>query len=658
MAEAYKLTMYKELQHGSHTVRLNIYEKREDNALVFATPIGDVLQGLEYGIQGRDGEFAPAIQKTSLSMVLIDAPDMKPSQTIQLWGGWEVFYTNDATRFRVDLLIDGALEWSGYVTPDSYEEDLMHHAAISITARDNWGRLNDFEFDAPGDEYGMISVLDLVNAAAAKAGVAMSVSVNDAAAWPTCNGVKLYDHMVNVKAFEGEKWWDAVADTLEGLGMSLTFKGGASFDLAPVRGVVLKGHASMSDVPASSFVFEAPGHRSLAPAVKEIVEKTEFEISEDMLNAPDMTQASFVAGAGFPYTTQPYGTVETTLPVFVLGADQFWKNGGSGSYYSLLNPYNYTTVEGDDDVRLHDGQTLFLACNPGTAANYATAYQNMRGVYARVPMTMMKAKLTFSVQQGARLYDGKDKVGTAPVMENYRSPMIGDVVMRLLYQGDDGSTFFYDGASWKSGAPTYAILRADDASYTADFEVPSADLEKPGVLTIQFICGHYIVQPQYDQEQNGDGLYMPISDIRLVPTRAQKSTDKVTTKYLESNNVILSRSPKIACVNFDTTAPAEVINGVYAPGSGRPAARIWSFGDEEAALPVLIHQQLLCWYARPMNVLTGTLIVNQLKDFPSFGQLWHWKDREFVLTDGRVDLISGRMNNAQLREFIRYEDLW
>ena len=657
MAEVYKLTLYKELQHGGHAVRLNIYQKVDESNLVVLAPIGDVLQGLEYGIQGRDGEFAPAIQKTSLSMVLIDAPDMKPPESFHKWGGWDIFYTNDATRFRVDLLIDGVLEWSGYVTPDSYEEDLMHHAAISITARDNWGRLNDFEFDHKGDQYGMISVIDLVRAAAEKAGVAMSVVVNESAAWPTCNGVKLYDHLLNVKAFEGEKWWDAVADTLEGLGISLTFNGKASFDLAPVRGVVMKGHASMADVPASSFVFEAPGHRSLSPAVKEIVETTSFEISEDMLNAAEMSQSSFVAGAGFPYTTQPYGVVETNLPVFVLGPDQFWKNG-SGSYYSLLNPYNYTTVEGDDDVRLHDGKTLFLACNPGTSTDYATAYQRMRGVQASVPMTMMKAKLCFSIQQGARLYDGKTYIGTAPVMENYQSPMIQDVVMSVFYAGSSGQMRYWNGTEWKQGGPGIVFVKPTEASYTAEIEIPSPDLEFPGVLTIRFICGRYIVQGEYDQEQDGDGIYMPISDIRLVPTRAQKSTDKVTTKYAETNNVILSRSPKIACVNFDTTAPAEVINGVYAPGSGRPAARVWSFSDEEVSLPVLIHKQLLCWYARPMNVLNGTLIVNELKDYPSFGQLWHWKDREFVLTDGRVDLISGRMTNAVLREFIRYEDLF
>ena len=653
----YKLRLTKNLSHGSHTVSLAIYEKT-DSQYMLIQQIGDVLQSLEYGIQGRDGEFAPAIQKTSLTMTLIDAPEMD-ANTIQKWGGWEMFYTNDATMFRVDLRIDGELEWSGYITPDSYEEDLMHHAAISITARDNWGRLNDFEFDHKGDEFGMISVIDLVNAAAKKAGVAMGVSVNDAAAWPTCNGVKLYDHMVNVKAFEGETWWSAVTDTLEGLGLSLTFKGGASFDLAPVRGVVLKGCESMDVVPVSSFVFEAPGHRSLAPAVKEIVEKTEFEISDDMLNAPDMTQSSFVAGAGFPYTTQPYGVVETTLPVFMLGSDQLWKNGSTGSYYSLLNPYNYVTKEGDDDVRLHDGQTLFLACNPGTITDYATAYQKMRGVYTRIPMTMYKATIGFEIKPGVRLFDNKGKIGTAPIREDYICPLISDVIAKIYYTPADGSTgSYYDGKTWKTGNAAYAVIRMPEGSYTAEVEIPSPDIEKPGVLTIHFFCGHYIVYGEYDDEEAGDGIYMPISNIVLKPTRQQRSTDKVTTKYSEQNNVILSRAPKIACVNFDTTAPAEVINGVYAPTSGRPAARVWSFTDEDVTLPVLIHKQLLCWYARPMNVLTGTLIYNELKDYPSFGQLWNWKGREFVLTDGRVDLISGRMRNAQLREFVRYEDMW
>lgn len=652
----YQLQYYKNLTHGDHTVRLNIYRKTEDDATpLFPTPLGDVIEGLEYGIQGRDGDFAPAIQKTSLTLTLVDAPEK--NSVAQKWGGWEEFYTPDATMFRVDLLIDGALEWSGYVTPDSYEEDLTYHSAISITARDNWGRLNDFEFDHKGDEFGMISILDLVLAAAEKAGVAMPVILNTRAPWAQCDGVPLYDHLVNVKAFEDGKWWDAVADTLEGVGMTLTFKGGAEFDLAPVRGVTLKGQGTQDTVQLDGFIFEAPGHRSLAPAVREIVEKADFEISEDMLNARPMTLSSFVAGAGYPYTTQPYGVTETTMPVFMLSSEEFWKDG-EGVYCSLLNTFNYSSVEGDDDVRLHDGHTLYLATNPGTITDYATAYRSMKGVFARVPMTLMKGKVQFSCGAAVRMYDGKMFVGTAPVMENYVSPLIQDVIAKVYYTTDDGTVYYYDGAAWVEGPAQFAVMRPEEASYTCDFEIPSLDLEASGILTIGFICGHYIVRGEYDQEQAGDGMYMPITGIKVVPTRAQRATDKTTTKYIETNNVTLSRAPQIAALNFDTAAPAEVINGIYSPLPGRPAAREWGYGDRTTKLAALIHQQLLCWHARPMNVLTGTLIVNRLKSYPSFRGCWTWKDREFLLTDGRVDLLSGRMRNAQLREFLRYDDLW
>ena len=127
---SYTLKYYKELQHFGHAVRLNIYEKRKSTDQKNAKKIGAVVQALDYGIQGRDGDFAPAIQKTSLRLVLIDAPERNTDD--EKWGGWDEFYTSDATKYKVDLKIDGVLEWSGYITPDSYEEDLMYHSAINL----------------------------------------------------------------------------------------------------------------------------------------------------------------------------------------------------------------------------------------------------------------------------------------------------------------------------------------------------------------------------------------------------------------------------------------------------------------------------------------------------------------------------------------------
>jgi hypothetical protein len=81
----------------------------------------------------------------------------------------------------------------------------------------------------------------------------------------------------------------------------------------------------------------------------------------------------------------------------------------------------------------------------------------------------------------------------------------------------------------------------------------------------------------------------------------------------------------------------------------------WSDGDLETQLPVLIHQQLLAYHSKPNNVLTGTMIADGL---PSFDCLWNWRGKAHLLLSGRVNLITGQMDGAMLREFIRYEDLF
>lgn len=650
MAELdYRLILYKEIvTHGS-AVRLNIYE----NTTIYPRKrkIGDVLVALSYGIQGSGEAVDEPIQKTSLEFSLADAPERNTLS--ERWGDWETFYTPDATGYKVELLIDGVVKWTGFITPDSWEEDLSWHAPVTITARDNWGRLQDFMFDHPGDEDHLISVTDLLAAAAEKAEVAMEVVVNEGVAWPLCDGFPLYDHMINVLAFKDRTWWDALYDTLGSLGLVLTYEDNNRFVLAPLRSRVAKGEGK-------EFKFVASGHRSLAPAVREIVETQSYDFSEDMINAPALTIADFNAGNTYPFTTQPYGVTEKAMPVFSLRSGGFWKQGASG-YYSLLSQFNYLPRQNDDAVRLKDGKTLFLACNPGTAADYSTAQTKMRGVYCEVNMTKMRAELSFRVGAPVRLYGSDYNTGTAPYMAEVTSPAIASIYARIVYTPASGTPKCFNGSAWVTGnAPcTITPPTNEGAVYEAGFVIPSADIDVPGVLHIEFLCGKYIIRGEYTDA--GYGMYMPITELKMTGVWATEAENKVTTKYSEGNNVILERQPAIGCLNFDTTSPNEVLNGVYAPTLGRPASREWRWSDDDATtyqLPVLLHKELLCYHSKPNNVLTGEMIVDGLKGLPSFDCLWLWRGKEHLLMAGRVNLVSGTMEGAELREFVRYEDMW
>jgi hypothetical protein len=657
MAE-YLLRYRKSFTTKGCDVTLNIYKKITSSARWVDKEIGEVLVSLNYGIQGSEDAVDSPIQKTSLEFSLVDAPEL--STRDKICGAWEEFYTPDATGYKVELVVDDVVKWTGYITPDSWEEDLSYHAPISITARDNWGRLQDYKFDLAGNDDHLISVSELIMAAAEKAELAMNVRVDSAVEWPMCKGKPLYDHYINVLTFEDLTWWDALENTLGSLGMCIQYVDNNEFVVTPLRSRCYVGNEFYDLVPKKEFAFEYPGHRSLAPAVKEIVEVQNYEFSDDMINAPALTIGDFDAGSTYPFTSQPYGTTERLMPVFSLRSDRFWKEG-VGDYYSLFCQFNYSPREDDDKVRLQDGNTLFLACNPGTKTDYASAQTKMRGVYCELNMTRMRGEISIKVGAPVRLYGADYNTGTAPYSEQYTCPAISNIFARIMYTAEGYTPMCYNGKKWVSGA-TYCLLSpetSEGVAYEYEFIIPSADIDVPGVLHIEFKCGKYIILGDYELEDaNGKGMYMPISEIKMTNVWEVEAENKVTTKYNENNNVILNRRPAIGCVNYDTISPQEVINGIYSPEIGCPAAREWKWNDSDliTQLPVLIHQQLLTFYSKPNNVLTGSMLVDS--GLPSFDCLWLWKGKEHLLLAGRVNMITGQMDGATLREFRLYDDMW
>ena len=166
---AYALRYYKEFTHADGTViRLEIHKKDSTEE---AVEIGDVVQGLSLQIQGQQDDIDTPIQKTSVLMTFVDAPDIEDGRKN---GFWEEFYTADATQWKVIIRERGAMLpsydtiWGGYITPDSFSEDLVYRGSVSITARDNIGHMQDFPFDAEGDNKGMIKLWDLVRLGWAK----------------------------------------------------------------------------------------------------------------------------------------------------------------------------------------------------------------------------------------------------------------------------------------------------------------------------------------------------------------------------------------------------------------------------------------------------------------------------------------------------------
>ena len=173
--EKYRKTI--EQQNGA-TYRVSIYENRTGPlGSSYPMEIGGFV-ACSFVFQGQQSDVFTPVVKTSLEIVLIDVsdnPTVSASPMNIKQGNWEEFFTPDAMKYKVVLsTVSGSTVtpvWTGYITPDSYEEQLIYHGAISVVARDNIGHLGDIDFDGTEDEGGMVSVGSLVTQALAKVGL-------------------------------------------------------------------------------------------------------------------------------------------------------------------------------------------------------------------------------------------------------------------------------------------------------------------------------------------------------------------------------------------------------------------------------------------------------------------------------------------------------
>ena len=134
MAYGLKYTGYK--QRGTDRVTVNIYAKDWTGATYeLAT-----LTGLSLQIQGAQGTPYSPLIKTSVAIALRDAFDEGSTASDGTtciknggkWGQWEEFYTNDSTKFRVELKHGSTVIWKGYITPDSWGEDMTSRGVINL----------------------------------------------------------------------------------------------------------------------------------------------------------------------------------------------------------------------------------------------------------------------------------------------------------------------------------------------------------------------------------------------------------------------------------------------------------------------------------------------------------------------------------------------
>ena len=654
---AYQLKYYKDFVSQNHTWRLTI--DQDTDLVLTAVEIGPVLQGLRLIVQGDQADIDTPIVKTSLEMVFVDADDLDDARKC---GYWEEFYTSSATEYKVRLLKDNNLEWCGYITPDSFSESLQYRGSVTIIARDNLGALQDFEYDGLPDSSGMVSMMGLFNKAMSVISFPMSYSLSGmgvrrfAFTNDTTSPTEIYEVLFNNKTFQDQTWLEVLESVLTATGHVLRYVGSSKFIIASIRDIPLYDKSYWWDVPVLEAKFCAYGQRELSPAVKTIIDEVKFDIEENFADT-EMPASAYGEQGEYNILTSSDNLQEYPLiypmPVHaVVGGT--WK-ARTVDTSMFLNPFAFPLKDGYSSKKqgdLRDTSVVYLAANneDGTVSDRSAEWRCLLGPG--------KYRFSMKLDNPVALYDDNTKIGHIDL-----SMYLSRLRFHLRFLAKNGSAnqeYRTSSGTWNRGTSTDANSLFPNVDFPATFEFPVLEVETIG--EIQLLVTYVGTTKKMDSPEGiSKGAYVPFKEFSLTDVNLENTSipgsQKVTTAYNSKNNILIQRRPEFGFNAGDVASPKIIKNGMFIlKDNWYESSDQWIFNNSDAPnpLPVLIHQQMLAYYSKPNNVLTGELATSN----PLFNALYEWNGKKHILTSGALNILTDRMENAVLREFIRYDHMW
>ena len=640
---AHALRYYKEIQQeNGQTIRLEIHKK--DSTLP-AVEIGRVLQVLRLDIQGGADTIDAPIVKTSLTMTFVDAPDLEAGKKC---GDWEEFYTPDSTMWKVVLKADGKTIWGGYVTPDSYQEDLRYRGSVTIIARDNIGHMQDFPFDMEGNADGMVTLEQLVNEAWAKIESPMRLDwwhQEQEAMYLMCEGNDAPSTYMNVSAFEDMNFFDAVEKALYSYGLVMRYTGSNRVTIMSLRDLPYQGKSSAPR--AIEPIFLAHAQRELAPAARRIEESVKYDIEESVA-LPRIKESDFTGSRstyrcaieGVDLGYGKFGTLEHEAPIWPIIDTPHWSNMPSTSL--AFNPKIYPIGHFAEQQGLGEDiyQTMYLAAN--------NVDQRLILFKYLITCASFNLRIKFTDPISLNLSNKIERCTTF----NLKS------IKYAIFVEQSGVAYYYgkDG-SW----------RIDYQELTEEYDAtqPSYDFVKTinmgefsGSTEITFA----IIKIEYAQTTKGLNKYGLYAGIQLLAFEQPEGnpvleTNNVNTKYVDSNNVILTRDPEFGPAYNTVTLPQIIKNGIFVKSGGAyHPAKGWAWsGGTPQQMAVYNHLQLLCYHSKPNNIISGDIAY---ADFVNMEAIYEWGGANHLLVSGSYNFLNGRIESAVLREFKFYTEMW
>lgn len=660
---AYNLLYYYTTTRNGKEISLYIYKRNDTGATAPAAKMIGSLQSLNLEIQGGDNALETAIVKTSLHFAIedcFDKPDTRQSVTDQSGthlvnvkhGNWGELYTPDSTLYKVVLREGGVARWSGYLTPDAWEENLTYHSVLNLTARDNLGHLSDIDFDLE-DETGLdaFTLEDIVTAAMDRVRLAMDFSfdvddlkfVNPSGSLVSCASVYF-----NAEGLKGKTWGKALEEVLDSLGLCLRYVDNNTIAVRTLRSYSID--AAMDRSEKDIRIANNSGHLSKSPALRQISETW----------TPDADNAiTHIAREANDYAR----IASSSATAWKCSSTSEWADTGS---LPVINPFALTDPKHTRSYNPNPEGVLLLQVSPNDTTPGTSSARIERTIKLTGAAFDMGVELSFGIVPckviGDYEYMAKSIVGSALTTTLYftlKGKQSGRVVYFNDSTGDWDSTarvLSISGTYGQSG--TSRKIGSTDVTFNADFS--AWNLEEVSVILYGFKVT--TSDSLIASDKRAGKLFCPITSCIFSQKDVDYPDRVVNTIYNEYYNTQLKRSPEFGELNFDVVNAAVVKNGLYCMASDGSLATMnkWTFSgqeDRKANLPVLIHQEILTFHAKANNVLSGS-ILDVTADSPHIGDAYVYQGIRYILGGGSLDLFTGMVDNAVLRQYNEYSGLW
>lgn len=639
---------------AGYDVCLNIFKKKTEGDVVSAPKEIGAFRHLSLTLEGH-GAIDDPIVKSILNFHMVDDIFTPETDSVK-YGGWEEFFTPDSTMYLVivETREDDAqwvTRWSGYVTPDSWEEDLSSYGDIRITARDNIGHLADMEFDMSGSADGLTSLSQMLREAANKIALPMRLQFNtdlsDEAFGIYGSDLNIMSAGICVKAFEGKSWYDAISSALSSFGMTMRFTDNNGVTVMPLANLPILGETRWLQPYQIKFL---DGTKTLDPAYREVVSelsyRTESERELNLQAGLEFTGA--VASYAYSYTSIPLPSGGTTsgsgnAPYHpIAGAEEGWS-----SLSAIFNPKRFDLgyfIQRNEGESARDYIYLAACQTDGKTQQYSFKSNNLG----------LTIKFEFAATPAAL------RMGEIESNDGYISQVQYAI---MVEQGN--VVRYWNGYTWQ----TYAkVLTQNLGQGETFFEVKMTSCDDiTSTARVSLIFDRIIALTGNTYSQTGQ--YARLKKITISNEAVQMlESDKVTTINNESYNVKANRPLEIGALSqsvpfvkpqsytnalWDTTAQGEITPFSYYC----EIRNDFTSARNEFPLPLIVHRQLLMFHHVAQPILSGEC-VEANNGMLGFDRQYQYQAQNFILQGGTLNFHTGRMEDVTLRGYMPYDNLW